>query len=321
MVYAQLGTAAALFALGGVDPRAPARVAAVALVAAVLSATNDLLTDAYQTDLLEPDERAAGAAAAVLGYRVAMLVSGGLALVLADRLSWGAVYRVMSAGMLIGVVAAVLAPEPPRVEAPRTLAESVAAPLVDFFGRPRALATLVFVTLYRFGDTVATAMVQPFLLSRGFSPSEIGTVNQGLGVGATIAGTLAGGALVRPLGLRRALFLFGALQAGANLGYAALATAGRNHALLLGAITADNLCNGLGIAASVAFLMSLCNRRFSATQFALLTSVSSLSGRLVGGASGWAAERLGWPAFFVATALVALPALALLRTLPVDRHE
>jgi len=171
---------------------------------------------------------------------------------------------------------------------------------------------LAFLVLYRVGDVVAVNMVTPFLIKLGFSNSEIGAVSKGLGLAATIVGALGGGSLVAKLGLIRSLAIFGVLQGVTNLGYAALAAAGKKRLLLWAAVGVYNLASGLGMAASVALLMALCNRRYSATQFALLSAATGIAGRLVGATSGYAAQLLGWPLFFAATTLAAIPALALL---------
>ncbi|MSP59754.1 MAG: MFS transporter [Myxococcales bacterium] len=310
----------ALAGLAAPDPRAaPLAIAACALVVALFSATQDIVADAYQTDVLREGERAAGSAVYVFGYRAAMLIAGALTLVLSEYLPWRTIYLLMASLMAIGVVATLAAPEPAAASdsatdsaAPRSLQEAVVAPLADYFRRPGALRILLFLTLYRVGDLVAATMVTPFLLDLGFRAGEIGAVNQGLGLAATIVGALGGGALATRLGLLRSLLLFGSLQALSNIGYAALAATGKSHLLLLLVVAVDNFATGLSIAAAVALLMALCNPRFSATQFALLTSASGALGRLLGAPSGFVARAVGWPLFFLLTVAVALPALALL---------
>lgn len=312
----QLALIAAIAALGAAEPAAaPRQAAGLALAVALLSASQDVVSDAYRTDLLHPAERAAGTATYILGYRAAMLLSGGLALVLADHLSFGAVYGLMALAMLAGVLATLRAPEPPRAEPPRSLRSAVLDPFADYFRRRGALPLLLFVTLYRAGDLAANVMVTPFLLSLHFSRSEVGVVYKIAGTAATIVGALGGGAAVARFGLYRSLFAFALLQGVANLGYGALALAGRGRALLFVAVGADHLCTGLAIAALDAFLMALCNRRFSATQFALLASASGAAGRLFGAGAGYLAGAVGWPLFFVGTMGLAAPALLLLRHL------
>jgi PAT family beta-lactamase induction signal transducer AmpG len=314
MVPAQLGISILLWAMGGT--REPLRLAALALACASLSATNDILSDAYQTDLLDPGERGPGASAVVFGYRCAMLIAGGLLLGLSEKFPFGLLYHGMALLMLPFTLVTALAPEPPTSASPSSLRQSIVDPLRDFFARPRALTTLAFLFLYRLGDTVVSTVANPFLLQRGYSAAEIGAVNQALGIAATIAGSLAGGVLVARAGLFRSLFACGFLAAVTNLGYSALAFVPRTHVGLVTVVAIDNLCSGLTVAATVTLIMSLCDRRFSATQFALLTSVAGLGGRLVAGGSGWLAARIGWGPFFVATLLPAVPALWLLTRLP-----
>jgi len=319
MVAAQLALMAAIAVMGSLEPRvAPFALALLAVIVAFLSASQDIVSDAYRTDVLEEHERASGTATFVLGYRAAMLVSGALALVLSAFLGWHAVYWLMAALMGAGVVATMLAPEPAATRPPRTLAAAVVEPFVDYFRRDGAVLVLAFVVLYKLGDAIAGGMLTPFLLKTGFTNVEVGTLQKGLGLGATIGGTLLGGGLVARLGVRRALFLFGIAQATTNVAYLALALAGKNHLLLAVAITVDNVCGGLGTAAFVAFLMSLCNKRFSAFQYALLSSASSVGGRLLGAWSGFFAERWGWPLFFAGTIAIAAPALVLLAFLRGD---
>ena len=313
MLLFQLLTAAALVLMATSDVAdVRARLAPFAVAVALFSASQDIVSDAYRTDLLAPAERPAGTATYVLGYRIAMLVAGGLALVLADHWPWRRVYGVMAALMLAGVVATLRAPEPPPTVPPPSLRSAVVQPLRDFFQRRRATAMLGFILAFRLGDLLANAMVAPFLLDAGFGKSEIGVVYKVAGISATIAGTVGGGLVVARAGLVRALGLFAVAQGVSSLGYAALALVGRSHALLVVAVALEQLCAGACIAALEMLLMSLCHRRHSATQFALLVAASGLGGRLAGAASGFAARALGWPMYFTATALCALPVLLLL---------
>lgn len=328
ILLTQLGLVLSLLALGRCEPaRAPLWTAILSVAVALLSATQDVAADAYRTDLLAPDEAAAGTATFVLGYRVAMIVSGALALRLADvwQQAFGRVYAVMAALMLPLVLLPILAPEPATVPAPRTLRETVVQPLTEYFRRRGALLVLAFLMLYRLGDMVLASLVVPFLLRAGYTNTEVADATKLLGMAASIAGALCGGSLVARLGLARALLWFGAAQALANLGYAGLAAADAGTAAatprlawLWGAVAVDNFCTGLAVAAAGAFLLSLCDRRYSATQTALLTSASGILGRLIGGGAGIVVERAGWAAFFVGTAALGLPALWLLRRLQRD---
>jgi len=302
--------------MGTLSPKEfPWLLAGVALLVAFLSASQDIVFDAYRADILGADERGPGAAMSVLGYRVAMLVSGGLALILVDNwISWQAAYWLMAALMLIGL-AAVWATEEPQAPAsvPTTLVEAVREPLAEYFSRHGAWLILILIILYKLGDAFAGTLTTAFLLrGAGFSLTDVGWANKWLGVGATIAGLIVGAALMAKLRLYRSLLLFGILQALTNLGFMALAEAGKNYSLMIAVIAAENLCGGMGTAAFVALLMALCDRRFSATQYALLSALASLGRVYVGPAAGVMAEAWGWSAFFFFTFLIALPGVLML---------
>jgi MFS transporter, PAT family, beta-lactamase induction signal transducer AmpG len=302
--------------MGSISPReAPLVLAALAVVVAFLSASQDIVFDAFRADSLRAEERGAGAAVSVLGYRIAMLVSGGLALILVDNwLTWEQTFFLMAALMLVGLAATWAAEEPATPpSAPRTLAEAIREPLGEYFARPAAIALLVLIILYKLGDAFAGTLTTAFLLrGAGFSLTEVGLVNKWLGVGATILGALAGGALMAKLRLYRSLILFGVLQALTNLGFMLLAIAGKSYPLMITVIAAENLCGGMGTAAFVALLMAMCDRRFSATQYALLSALASLGRVYVGPAAGALAAQFGWTTFFFFTFVVALPGLVML---------
>ena len=299
-------------------------IALLAVFVAFMSATQDIAFDAYSTDVLRSNERAAGAAVKVLGYRLAMIVSSGLALIIADQwLGWNGMYVLMGIIMALCAVATLLAPEPEvQVNPPRTLAQAVVEPLVEFFKRPEAISILLLIVLYKLGDAFAGALSTTFLIrGAGFSVSEVGTINKIFGLGATIAGALFGGWLMNRLGLYKSLMLFGLLQAVSNLGYWALAISDANMWLMAAVVALENLCGGMGTAAFVALLMALCNQQFSATQFALLSALSAV-GRtyLAGPLTPPLVESLGWPTFFLVTVLIALPGLWLLWRKRADIH-
>jgi PAT family beta-lactamase induction signal transducer AmpG len=312
----QLALLALIALLGSLSPReAPWLAGACALAVAFLSASQDIVVDAYRADVLRPEERGAGAAVSVLGYRLAMLVSGAGALVLADQwLGWHGTYWLMAALMAVGLAATWFALEPPGASAaPRTLEEAVRQPLAEYFSRQGAIALLALVVLYKLGDAFAGNLTTAFLLrGPGFSATEVGAINKGFGLAATIAGALAGGALMTRLGLYRALLVFGLLQALTNLGFMLLAGAGRHYGLMVTVIGAENLCGGMGTAAYVALLMALCDRRFSATQYALLSALSAVGRVYVGPSAGYLVEALGWTQFFFFTFVIALPGVAIL---------
>lgn len=316
-------------------------LALTALLIALLSATQDIAIDAYRADVVEPQEVGAGASMTILGYRIALLLTGWIAFNLADQISWHWVYGLLALLMGVGFLTSFWAPEPVRDERPpETLNQAVVQPFLEFFRRSgwrQAVLTLVFIILFKLGDAMIAKMAVPFLGGKGlgFSDSDIGNIRQGMGLVATIVGTLSGGAALSRLGINRSLWIFGGLQAISNLGYLAMAIVGKHYPTMVLAINVENFCGGLGTAGFVGFLMSLCNSRFSATQFALLSSLMAVGRDLVAGpASGVLAQNLqqmfssqptlqsmpylagadgrGWAAFFWITLIASLPGLLLL---------
>ncbi|NTU59504.1 MAG: AmpG family muropeptide MFS transporter [Deltaproteobacteria bacterium] len=314
MLVTQAGLALAIAAMAFADPRgATGAVAALALVVAFFSASQDIVVDAYRTDVLLPDELGPGASAYILGYRVAMLTSGAAALILADRLPWRAVYLLMAACMLVGALASLLAPEPGGdVKPPADLREAVVEPFLEFFRRPGALGLLAFLVLYKLDVVMANALTTPFLLEIGFSKTDIGAVTKGAGMLATIVGAFIGGAVVARWGMKRSLWIFGVAQAASGLTFTALARVGHHYPAMVAAIGVENLCSGMGTAAYAAFLMGLCDKRFSATQYALLTSLMALTRVVAGAPTGYLAEAVGWEQYFLLSTAAGAPALLLL---------
>jgi MFS transporter, PAT family, beta-lactamase induction signal transducer AmpG len=311
----QMALAGAIFIMASLDPaRVPMALAGLALLVAFLSASQDIVYDAYRTDVLREKERGAGAAVSVLGYRVAMLVAGALALIIADQIGWHGTYVLMAMLMLAAVLATVFGPEPEiAVKPPARLSEAVMGPLKDFFSRHDALWLLALIVLYKLGDAFAGTLTTAFLLrGAGFSLTDVGAINKTLGLIATIVGALFGGGLMVKLGLFRSLLLFGVLQALSNLSFMVLAWVGKNYSVMVAAVGFENFAGGMGTAAFVALLMGLCNARYSATQFALLSAAASVGRVLVGPPAGYLVEAIGWADFFFLTFLVALPGLALL---------
>jgi PAT family beta-lactamase induction signal transducer AmpG len=421
LVATQLVLALLLFLLAGVSPKGATQAFALLAVAvAFMSASQDVVIDAYRTDLLAPHERGLGASLAVTGYRLAMILSGGVALIWTDAgqgggWSWPDVYRLMAGLMVLTAVVSATLPKlaaPPaapataasvrhdlfgfvavvlavalgyaitdRLVAPNVRAlmaplwsgstlgiplqgrwadlvslllgigitlplaawaarrarfETLLSGLSNYFSLPGAVAFLIFIVLYKLGDAFAGSLMTPFLLqSMAFSPAEVGVVNKIIGLWLTIAGALLGGALMLKLGLWRSLLLFGVLQMASNLGFWWLAVSGKGlmpglvipafdwaivaitaptpvDGGLLMVIAFENLSGGMGTAAFLAFLMGLCNQRFTATQFALLSAFASVGRVWVGPLAGVLAESIGWPAFFIVSTVAAVPALAML---------
>jgi PAT family beta-lactamase induction signal transducer AmpG len=294
-------------------------VGVMALVLAVVSATQDIVVDAYRTDLLPERERGAGAAATNLGYRGAMLAIGAGGFILAGRTGWPLAFAAAAALMLAVIPFTLTAPKLAPIQHQVTsLRQAVVGPAREFLrrtGGSRAAMLLALVLLYRWPDGLLNVMAVPFLLQQGYSPEVVGTVQAGWGIAATIAGTVLGGILFGRLGMNRSLWLFALVGAAGNLSYGALARFDGGMPALLAAVGLENLGGGMVGAAFVALLMSLCNPRFSATQYALLSGVYALSRSILSGPAGFLAEWVGWSSFFLLTALASLPAFLLMTRL------
>lgn len=316
LVITQVLLLIAIAAMGFLEPSTQLRwMAALAVIIAFCSASQDIVFDAWKTDVLSAQERGAGAAISVLGYRLAMLVSGGLALWLADRwLGWQATYWLMAALLIPCIIATLLAPEPSdAIPVPKTLQQAVVEPLHDFFGRNNAWLILLLIVLYKLGDAFAMSLTTTFLIRGvGFDAGEVGVVNKSLGLLATIIGALYGGVLMQRLTLFRALLIFGILQGASNAGYWLLSITDKHMVTMASAVFFENLCGGMGTAAFVALLMTLCNKSFSATQFALLSALSAVGRVYVGPVAGWFVEAHGWPTFYLFSVIAAVPGILLL---------
>lgn len=306
----------AIAAMGFLEPSTQLRwMAALAVIIAFCSASQDIVFDAWKTDVLPAEERGAGAAISVLGYRLGMLVSGGLALWLADKwLGWQGMYWLMAALLVPCIIATLLAPEPSDViPVPKSLEQAVVAPLKDFFGRNNAWLILLLIVMYKLGDAFAMSLTTTFLIRGvGFDAGQVGMVNKTLGLFATIVGALYGGVLMQRLTLFRALLIFGILQGVSNAGYWALSVTDKHIYSMAAAVFFENLCGGMGTAAFVALLMTLCNKSFSATQFALLSALSAVGRVYVGPIAGWFVEAHGWPTFYLFSVIAAVPGILLL---------
>ncbi len=314
IISIQVLLAVAILLLGHCSPSSfPALVGFAALTLAFLSASQDIAIDAYRADVLRETELGPGAATAVVGYRSALLVSGALALILSDHLPWRTVYTLMAAIMLVNILFTLAAPEPEtKVISPKSLKEAVLGPLTGYFKRSGAIEMLFFILIYKLGNVIAGAMTTPFLLDIGFTRSDVGMVNKVFGLVSTIVGTLIGGGIVSRIGINRSLWVFGFMQASSNLSFTVLALIGKSYPAMIAAIGVENVCVGMGDAAFIAFMMSLCDKRFTATQYALLTSFMAV-GRVVAGApTGLVAQALGWPVFFSISVLGAIPGILLL---------
>jgi PAT family beta-lactamase induction signal transducer AmpG len=321
MIFTQLALIITISVMGFFNPASmPILVAAVALALAFFSASQDIVLDAYRTEYLKPEERGAGVGVWIMGYRIAILVSGALALILSDHLSWKMVYFIMGLFMVIGCIATLAAPEPLKtnpasetIEPPKSLYEAAISPFLEFFKRPGSLEILLFIILYKLGDIAASQMTTPYILGYvGFSRTELGTVYKGFGMAATIAGALMGGAIMSRWPLKRSLFVFGVLQGVSIPTFILLEFTGAQIWALAVVIGIENFCGGMGTSAYTAFLMGLCNRKFTGTQYALLSSLMAVGRNVTGAPTGYLADTVGWVMFFVICTALALPGLLLL---------
>ncbi len=311
MVLTQLCVALGVVLMAVTSPRHhPELLAAFALLVAFFAASLDIVFDAYRTETLEVQERGFGAAVWVNGYRVALLVAGAGALVIADFVGWQTTYLLLAGLMVLGTAIIVLSPEPGLVaEAPKTMGEAIGAPLAEFFTRPHAVGFLAVIVSYKLGDAFASSLQTAFLIGGvGFTTAEVGYV-KGIGILATLLGALFGGLLMARTGLVQSLLWFGLLQALSNLGFVVLAWAGKSAALLAVVVMIENITGGMGTAAFVALVMSLCDPRYTATQFALLSSLEALGRVFAGRPSADVVAAVGWGQFFFLTFVVALPGL------------
>jgi PAT family beta-lactamase induction signal transducer AmpG len=288
---------------------------AFALLAIVfLSASQDIVIDAYRTDVSRPEERGPAAAATNLGYRALSYGSLAVALIIADSFGWRAAFLTLAFAMLLLIPATILAPEPddPRGGRIPTLAESVVLPLRELFAVPGMAALVLLIILYKIGDAFALKFFTAFMLSTGISKTEVGLLVKAFLTGGAIVGALLGGIWMIKLGLRRAMLFFAIMQALTNLGYLLLATVGKNYAVMIGAVSLDALASGMGNIASVALMMAVCDKRFSAFQYALLSVIALLPRYTLGYPAGWIADHGGWTAYYWTSFALALPGIVLI---------
>jgi PAT family beta-lactamase induction signal transducer AmpG len=310
--------AAAILALGFTDPARAAEVTVmVAVLVAFLSASQDVVVDAYRIEVLEESSQGYGLACYIWGYRGALLAANAGALAIAEFAGWTAAFGYCAALIGIGFTSVLLGPEPeapPVVVLPwaARLKLAVVDPFVDFTRRRYWAAILAFVALFKLGEALAGIMTAPFYRELGFSRLEVAAVGSVFGLFMTLAGALAGGWVVAKLGTARALVVTGVLQMLSNLMYVALAQAGYSPPMLWLQVGVENFTDGLADAAFVTYLSALTSRTFTATQYALLSSLAAVPLRTLGAGSGWLAEELGWSWFFGLTTLAALPAMAIM---------
>jgi PAT family beta-lactamase induction signal transducer AmpG len=287
----------------------PITICAVVIV--FFSATQDIAYDAWRTDVSLPSERGLAAAAHNLGYRSAAWIASAVALVVADQFGWRPAFLILAVVMLLFCVATVLAPTTHNTYQPRSLAESVVAPLKELLGTPNAVTLIAVVLLFKIGDAFANKLFTPFMMDVGFSKTEIALAVKALFTASTLVGSVLGGVLMVRLGLLRSMLAFGVLQALSNLLYCALAVAGRDYPIMVAAVVIEHVAGAMGSIALVALIMALCDVRYSAFQYALLSALALLPRYSLGYPAGWVADHWGWYGYYVTSFVLALPGLTM----------
>ena len=314
LLIAQTALVLAIIALAATNPaQRPWMVALAAFWVTFFSASQDIVIDAYRREDLADEELGLGSSLYINGYRTGMLLASGGGLIMADHIPFSMVYLIMAACLLPGILTTLLTPEPETPKGtPQTLQEAIIQPFVEYFSRPEAIWILAFILFYKIGDTMASTMTTPFYLDIAFSKTEIGSIVKLFGFWATIAGSLAGGMIMLNVGIYRSLWLFGILQALSTAGFALLAQIGHSVPALAAVIAFENLSSGMGTAAYAAFMASITNQKFTATQYALLTSLMGIPRVVVSAGSGFMAKAMGWEGYFIFCTLIALPGLLML---------
>jgi PAT family beta-lactamase induction signal transducer AmpG len=299
--------------LGQTDPLGRlGTVATLTCLVAFLSANADIVIDAYRAELFPGRDQGPAASLHMTGYRIGMLFAGALALWLSDHLPWRLVFVIVAAAILPGAFAILLGPEPRPQPHPGSLREAVVQPFLEFMGRPRAWEMLAFIALFKLGDTLTTILFNPFLLQIGFTGTDIAVATRSVGILALLAGGLAGGWILKGMSLKAGLWFFGLLQAAGILFSYVLALSGRSRPLLYAALAVENGIFAAGSVAYLTLIAGMCNRRNTATQFALLTSISALTRVLLPSLAGFLVKALGWADFFLLACASSLPGLLLL---------
>ncbi len=321
MVLSQIFLVTFIFALSLVNPKEHlVNVVCISFLIAFFSASQDIALDAYRREILPDEELAFGSSLYVTGYRLAMIVSGAFALFLADQIPWADVYKWMAALMAPAILFTIFAPkENDHISSPNNMKDAILGPLREFFSRPGAILILFFILLFKLGDLMAANMTTPFILKLGYSKTEMAAVAKTFGLIATIVGGLVGGALMLRMSMKLALVVFGILQAVSTVGFSLLVSMPMSFASLASVVAFENLAAGMGMAAYGAYMASLTDKRFTATQYALLSSIMGIARVILPAPTGHLAEMFGWEMFFVICALAALPGMLLL--IPIFKLE
>jgi MFS transporter, PAT family, beta-lactamase induction signal transducer AmpG len=313
MFVTQIALALSLVLLATQNPAvALTPVAACALVIVFCSATQDIAIDAYRTDISLPEERGAAAALTNLGYRTISWLAAAVALVLADFLGWHATFVILGLLMLIFCIESWRAPEPDYVHRPpASLRESILEPLRQLLGTPGALALIGVVVLYKIGDAFSNKLFTPFMMDTGFTKTEIALIAKVVFTASAVGGSVLGGLMMVRMTLVRSMLVFGLLAAVSNLLYCVLIATGKNYAIMIVAVAVEHLAGAMSNVALTALIMALCDLRFSAFQFALLSSLALLPRYSLGYPAGWTADHGGWFVYYIVSFLIGLPGLVM----------
>lgn len=314
IVVFQMFISAGIFVLAFMDPTQSVKIIAiVAIVIAFCSASQDIAINAYQTELLEPKERGYGASSLVFGYRVAMLVSGGLALVVAGEIGWHATFIILSLLMFGHVFVTMRAPSLQYQKQPHRFYDAVVYPLKDFFIRPGIIVVVAFILTYKLGNDFSVALLSTFLLRyMDFTLADLGIMYKAVGFAATMLGLFIGGGVIAKLGLYRALIIFAVLQAFSSFNFLLFTYVGHHYSMMVYTISCEFLMAGMGTSAFLAFIMSLCNVKYTATQFALLTALSGVGVAISGPIAAGVVNAYGWHSLYVLAMVIAIPSILLL---------
>lgn len=314
MLFMQIGLILFLIFLGQMNPVSSlGGVAILALVVAFFSATQDVAIDAFRREYLDENELGLGSTMNMYGYRIAMLASGGGALALADHMSWQNVYIIMSGLMSLGILATVLAPEPENNLLPKkTLLDSVVGPFKEFLSRDGSIIILLFVFLFKLGDALSGSMLSPFYIDMGFQKTDIALIAKTFGLASSLVGLFIGGVVIYYVGILRSLWFFGFLQALSTASFALITYTGPQNWALAFAVIFEDISSGMGSAAFVAFMASITNKKYTATQYAILSSIATLGRNFFSGFAGHMVKALDWANFFYVCALIAIPGMIFL---------
>jgi PAT family beta-lactamase induction signal transducer AmpG len=314
LIIFQTALMLSIFCLGRTNPnQTPWLVALAAFWVTLFSASQDIVIDAYRREDLSDEELGLGSSLYVAGYRMGMLLASGGGLILADFWSFSMVYALLALCLMPGLITTFLTPEPAApYGTPKNMREAVTKPFVEYFSRPNAIWILAFILLYKIGDTMASSMAAPFYVDLQFSKTEVGAIVKLIGFWAILGGGFFGGILMLRMGINRCLWIFGLLQAVSTAGFALLAQIGHNLSMLAFVIGFENFTSGMGTAAYAAFMARITNKKFTATQYALLTSLMGIPRVVASSGTGFLAQTLGWTGFFTFCTLIAVPGMLLL---------